>query len=491
MSEIWDALNDIERRRPVSPEVAGTPLVLGERRSSERLRVCLPLLMYGHLTDGEPFHETTKLASDWCETAAPDACRAGAYRVLHVVDESLPLVSGYAIRTNGITHAQMALGNAPTVLTGPTHQFRDPTAKNTIIDGVSYVRTPTPKRLYRGAIQQRWPVARELAIISLFRRSISRLLDSERFDVVHAHSPVLNGLAALQAARSRKIPFVYEIRAFWEDAAVDQGKTTGRSLRYFATRRLEQHMVEQADAIVGIARSILDQLRDRGIDGRKLFHVPNGVDVEKFRPIPRDEALGSKLGIGDVPVLGFIGSLFGFEGVSWLVRAAAELHRRGTRFKLLIVGHGEDADGVRKAIADQDAGNYVLFVGKVPHAEIRNYYSLTDVMVYPRRSIRLTELVTPLKPLEAMALGRAVLGSSVGGIRELVDDENTGLLFAPENVEDFCRQASRLILDADMRHRLAQKAREAVLRERTWTKNAARYDDVYEFARKAAGNGSR
>ena len=432
-----------------------------------------------------------KLASDWRETAGPDACRVGAYRVLHVVDESLPLVSGYAIRTKGITHAQMALGNAPVVLTGPTHQFRDPAAKNTIIDGVPYVRTPTPKRLYRSAIQRRWPVARELAIISLFRRSISRLLDSERFDVVHAHSPVLNGLAALQAARSRKIPFVYEIRAFWEDAAVDQGKTTTRSLRYFATRHLEKHILEKADAIVGIAGGILDDLRSRGVNADKLFHVPNGVDTEKFQPISRDAALSAKLRIGDVPVLGFIGSLFGFEGVSWLVRAAAELHRRGARFKLLIVGHGEDADAVRKAIADQDADNYVLFVGKVPHAEIQNYYSLTDVMVYPRRSIRLTELVTPLKPLEAMAVGRAVLGSSVGGIRELVNDENTGLLFAPENVEDFCRQASRLISDADVRHRLAQKGREAVLKERTWTKNAARYDDVYEFARKAAANGSR
>jgi glycogen synthase len=431
------------------------------------------------------------LASACDDTPARDLPRTGACRVLHVVDESLPLVSGYAVRTNGITHAQMTLGNTPVVLTGPTHQFRDPTAKDIIIDGVSYVRTPAPTGLYRRAIQQRWPIVRELAIIKLFRRSISQALDSGEFDVVHAHSPVLNGLAALQAAHARRIPFVYEIRAFWEDAAVDQDKTTARSLRYLATRRLEQYVVEHADAIVGIARSILDELSRRGIERDNLFQVPNGVDAEKFQPIPRDEALCAKLGIGEVPVLGFIGSLFYFEGVSWLVRATAELRRRGGRFKLLIVGHGDDSDAIRKAIADNDAHNFVVFVGKVPHDQVRSYYSVADVMVYPRRSIRLTELVTPLKPLEAMAQGRTVLGSDVGGIRELVDDENTGLLFSPEDVDDFCRHASRLITDADLRNRLAQRAREVVLRQKTWTKSAARYDDVYEFARRAAADRSR
>jgi glycogen synthase len=408
------------------------------------------------------------------------------YRVLHVVDESLPLVSGYAIRTNGIAHAQVALGNTPVVLTGPTHQLRDGKAADISIDGVSYVRTPTPRGLAHRAIAQRWPVARELAIIRNFQARISRALDSGQFDIVHAHSPVLNGLAALRAARAQKVPLVYEIRAFWEDAAADQGKTSRRSLRYAMTRRLEQQVVQQADAVVGIARSIVDDLASRGIAREKLFHVPNGVDTEAFQPIPRDKALSAKLGIGDVPVLGFIGSLFYFEGVSWLVRAAAELHRRGGRFKLVIIGHGEDAEKIRKEIAENNAAEYVLFLGKVPHEEIRSYYSLMDILVYPRRSVRLTELVTPLKPLEAMAQRCAVLGSAVGGICELVEDENTGLLFAPESVEDFCRQASRLIADADLRSRVAEAGRQMVLNQKTWVKAAARYDDVYEFARKAA-----
>jgi glycogen(starch) synthase len=429
---------------------------------------------------------TDVMVSRYPRPINPELPECRGYRVLHIVDESLPLISGYAIRTDGLTQAQMVLGNKPVVLTGPTHQLRDANAKDTAINGVSYIRTPTPVGLPHRAIQRRWPVARELSIVKTFRQSTFETLNSQQFDVVHAHSPVLNGLAALQAARARKIPFVYEIRAFWEDAAVNQAKTTIGSPRYFVTRQLEQYVVNQADAVVGIARSILDELRSRGVEEQKLFHVPNGVDTIKFQPIPRNQALTAKFGIGDVPVLGFIGSLFYFEGISWLVRAAVELYRRGARFKLLIAGHGEDADAIRKVIVDSNAHDYVLFVGKVLHDEVRNYYSLIDIMVYPRRSIRLTELVTPLKPLEAMAMRIAVLGSSVGGICELVEDENTGLLFAPENTDEFCSQAERLIDDVAFRNRIAEQGRQMVLQQKVWTTIASRYHEVYEYAAESA-----
>lgn len=398
----------------------------------------------------------------------------------------MPLVSGYAIRTCGITSAQSALGNAPVVLTGPNHQFRDPTAKDEVIDHVSYIRTASPTGLARHAMLQRWAGGRELAIVQLLRRSIADVLKTREFDVLHAHSPALNGLAALRVARARGLPFVYEIRAFWEDAAVDLAKTTNRSLRYRAIRRLEEYVVNRADAVVVIARGIRDELRSRVISENKLFHVPNGVDTTKFRPIPRNEILASKLGIADTPVLGFIGSFFPFEGVPWLVRAAAELRRRGLTFKLLIVGHGKDAELVRREIVENNAQEYVLFVGKVPHDVVRDYYSLIDVMVYPRASIRLTELVTPLKPLEAMAQGRAVLASDVGGIRELVENESTGLLFAPEDVNDFCRQASRLITCSDLRSRLAEGAKNMVIRCKQWTTIARQYDQIYAFAQATA-----
>ena len=116
-----------------------------------------------------------------------------------------------------------------------------------------------------------------------------------------------------------------------------------------------------------------------------------------------------------------------------------------TGFELLIIGSGEEETAIGNAIREYGAAGYVHIIERVPHEEIRRYYSVVDVMVFPRLSVRLTEMVTPLKPLEAMSLKKAVLASNVGGHRELVEHDDTGLLFRPEDVADFCFQAERLI----------------------------------------------
>ena len=394
------------------------------------------------------------------------------------------MLTGYTIRSRDIIHGERSLGMEPSVISSPVYNFRSPGAVDAVIDGISYKRTPIDGVLGL-PIRKQWPVLKELAAIQLLTSRIVEELRSGRFDVVHAHSPAICGIAALRAARQCGVPFVYEIRAFWEDAAVDQNKTGQKSLRYRASRGLEQHVVENADAVVAIAQPLLSDLKGRGIPPEKLFYVPNGVDLQRFTPLPRDLALAAELGIGDEPVMGFIGSFYYFEGVSWMVRAAAELHRRGVRFKLLIAGHGEDADNLRKAIAEEDAADYVLFVGKVDPSEIQRYYSLVDVMAYPRHSSRLTELVTPLKPLEALAQRKAVLGSDVGGIRELMNNGQgeIGLLFRPDDINDFCTQATLLLTDRAARERIAENGYQYALNERDWHQNAKRYIAVYDYAR--------
>lgn len=409
---------------------------------------------------------------------------AQGLRVLHILDICLPMLTGYTIRSRDIIHGERSLGMEPAVISSPVYNFRSPGAVDAVIDGISYKRTPIEGGLGL-AIRKQWPVLKELAAITLLERRIVRELRTGAYDMVHAHSPAICGVAGLRAARKCRVPFVYEIRAFWEDAAVDQSRTGQKSLRYKASRSLEQHVVENADAVVAIAQPLLSDLKERGIPEEKLFYVPNGVDLEKFKPLVRDEALAAELGIGDEPVMGFIGSFYFFEGVSWLVRAAAKLHRRGVRFKLLIAGHGEDTENLRKAIADENAAEYVLFVGKIDPSQIQRYYSLVDVMVYPRHSSRLTELVTPLKPLEALAQKKAVLGSNVGGIRELMNngEGDIGLLFNPDDVEDFCKQATLLFTDREARERIAENGFQYALHERDWRQNAKRYIPVYEYAR--------
>jgi PEP-CTERM/exosortase A-associated glycosyltransferase len=392
------------------------------------------------------------------------------------------VLTGYSIRSLHLIAAQHRLGLRPQALTGPLQTVDDPNAVETVVENVTYRRTPFGRKFSEWTISGRWPGLREASVVRLIRNRILEVVEKEPVDLVHAHSPALCGLGALQAARSKGVPFVYELRAFWEDAAVDQNKTSARSLRYRLSQKLEDYVVHRADAVVGISQSILDELKKRKTDSAKLFHVPNGVDTEKFFPVSRDEKLAAKLGLGGEPVLGFIGSLYRWEGVAWLVRAVVELRRRGTSCKLLIVGDGEEMPAVREAVRDLNAEEFIQILGRVPHDEIERYYSVVDVLVYPRHSIRLTELVTPLKPLEAMALGKAILGSDVGGIRELVQPEKTGVLYRADNAEDFCAQAKRLLSETSLQRRLGEQAREFILREKDWNVLVQRYINIYDFA---------
>jgi PEP-CTERM/exosortase A-associated glycosyltransferase len=350
-----------------------------------------------------------------------------------------------------------------------------------VVDEVPYARTPITGSFASAALRGRWPLVREREVVRLLRNRILELIDTHSVRIVYAHSPALCGLAALQAARRRGLPFVYEIRAFWEDAAADQKARNVSQFRSRLTRELETFVVQRADAVAAIALPLLADLESRGVSADKLFHVPNGVDADRFVPRRGAESVRREFGLGNDPVFVFFGSLYRYEGISWLIRAMAELRRRGHKFELLIIGRGEDELAMREAIQKSHAGDYVHSIDHVPHDQIGRYYSLADIAVYPRLSIRLTELVTPLKPLEAMALKIPVLASSVGGIRELVEHERTGLLFEPGNVDDFCNQAERLILSSSLRESLGESGREFVMKERNWSIVAQQYQRIYEF----------
>jgi PEP-CTERM/exosortase A-associated glycosyltransferase len=406
----------------------------------------------------------------------------GPLRVLHVMDHSWPVLSGYAIRSRNLVAAQRRLGFAPSALTGPLHQLDDAGGKDAVADEILYLRTSLSEGAAGRTIRRGWPFFREVSVVRLLRRRIGRLLERSSFEVIHAHSPALCGLAAWQAAHSRRLPFVYEIRAFWEDAAADQKKTRPGGLRYELSRIVESYVVRRADAVVGIAKHILEDLRRRGVPEERLFHIPNGVEADRFPPRPRDRELAVKLGLDGAPVFGFIGSLYRYEGISWLVGALAEMRRRALPVKLLVVGDGEDFEEIRRAVRETASEGQVILAGRVHHDAVERYYSVMDVLVYPRLSVRLTELTTPLKPLEAMAQAKPVLASNVGGIRELVEDEQTGLLFQPGDIEGFCRQAERLMRSEPFRRELGERARGEVLEKKDWKVLARRYEAVYDYA---------
>lgn len=394
-------------------------------------------------------------------------------RALHILDHSLPVLSGYSTRSHHALRAQRNVGVSPVALTSPKHGSAESDA--TEIDGITYYRTPAPQP--SGLRAQ--PVVAEL---DLMRRVARRLRDVQRrcaSQVLHAHSPVLNGIPALWVGRSLGLPVVYEIRAFWEDAAVDHGTHREGSPRYRAVRALETWVMRRADAVGVISHGLGDEVRRRGISQEKLYYIPNGVDTERFHPLPRDPELTRRWNLEGRVVIAFIGSFYHYEGLDVLVDAWAQAAPQVPNATLLLIGSGEVAANVAAQVERLGVTGQTVLTGALPHAEIGAAYSVCDLLVYPRKSMRLTELVTPLKPLEAMAAGRAVLASDVGGLRELIRHGETGMLFPADDVGALARTLVELVHDSALRERLAAAGREDVIRTRNWNHLVQVHADTY------------
>ena len=394
-------------------------------------------------------------------------------RILHVLDHSLPLHSGYTFRTRAIMKAQAGAGWEVAGLTGERHYQHGvlPDVAEETVEGLRFFRTQS---LPSGP-----PLLREWGEVKALSDRIVALHRQWPFDLIHAHSPALNGLAGARAAKKLGLPFVYEIRAFWEDAAVGNGTGTEGSARYRLTRALENHVVKRADRVAVICEGLRSDLVSRGFAADKIFVSPNGVDMELFgNPPPPDTALAGELGLTGKKVIGYIGSFYDYEGIDDLI-AAMPLMQSDAH--LLLVGGGPMEASLRAQAEASAANDRIHFVGRVPHEEVERYYSLVDILAYPRKKMRLTDLVTPLKPLEAMAQGRLVAASSVGGHRELIEDNVTGTLFAPDDPAAAARSLDALLAAPDSWPKRKADARDFVSKERNWRKNIVRYDPVYHL----------
>lgn len=393
-------------------------------------------------------------------------------RILHVLDHSLPLHSGYTFRTRAILKAQQAAGLEVRGITGLRQQEPGPTVEE--INGIVFHRTPGESTGPAGV--------REWREIARLAAAIERLADEWRPDVLHAHSPALCGMASLRAGRTLGIPVVYEIRAFWEDAAVGNGTGSEGSLKYRLTRALENRVVAGADAVFTICQGLRDDLVARGFDGGRIGTSPNGVDLALFGdPPPRDDDLARSLGIGSDPVIGFIGSFYDYEGLDDLIAAMPLLRERYAGARLLLVGGGPMDAALRAQAAASPARDSIHFTGRVPHSEVERYYSMVDILAYPRKRSRLTDLVTPLKPLEAMAQRRIVAASDVCGHRELIEDGVTGILFPADNSAGCAAALADLLDRRENWDAMRDRARAHVADNHDWARNVVRYLDVYHL----------
>jgi PEP-CTERM/exosortase A-associated glycosyltransferase len=394
-------------------------------------------------------------------------------KILHVLDHSIPLHSGYSFRTLSILREQRALGWSTVQLTSPKHTLAGPPRED--VDGFTFYRTPA---LTGSAAKL--PVLNELALIAATAARLEEVVRLEQPDIIHAHSPVLNALASLRVARRLGLPVVYEVRAFWEDAAVDLGHTKENGPRYRLTRAIETLALRRCDAITTICQGLQQDLIKRQLPRDKITIIPNAVDPSEFAFGRTDDpSLRAKLDLADKVVLGFIGSFYAYEGLDLLIRALPLVLARRQDIVVLLVGGGPAEERLKALALELGVAEAVRFVGRVPHKEVQLYYDLVDIFVYPRHSMRLTELVTPLKPLEAMARGRLVLASDVGGHKELIRDRQTGFHFKSGDAQGLAGAVIQLLEFKAKWPGIQCAARRFVEDERTWKRSVAGYADVY------------
>jgi PEP-CTERM/exosortase A-associated glycosyltransferase len=273
------------------------------------------------------------------------------------------------------------------------------------------------------------------------------------------------------------------MRALWEDAAVDHGTARQGGVRYRLSRALETWALRRADAVTTICEGLRADIVARGIPSDKVTVIPNAVDIDAFSAgIAPGGELRRRLGLDGALVLGFVGSFFAYEGLPVLLRALPRMLAHDPAVRVLLVGGGRQEAELKGMARELGIASHVIFTGRVPHGEVAHYYDLIDVLVYPRLSMRLTELVTPLKPLEAMAQGRLVSASDIGGHRELIRDGETGVLFRAGDPADLAAKVLHLIARPEEAQRLKANARRYVECERSWKSSVARYQHVYDKA---------
>jgi len=224
-------------------------------------------------------------------------------KIVHILDHSIPLHSGYTFRSRAIIQQQRALGWQTFHVTGAKHNLAiNPESSEEDVDGLHFYRTPVPM----GPLS-RLPVFDQWSIVQSLARRIDAIVAQVKPDILHAHSPALNGLAAIKVATKYDLPVVYEIRAFWEDAAVDHGTCKEWGIRYRITRALETYVVKRANAVTTICEGLRNEIIERGISSDKVTVIPNAVNIEHFKMgVGPDKALLEHLGLQDSCVLGFI-----------------------------------------------------------------------------------------------------------------------------------------------------------------------------------------
>lgn len=414
-----------------------------------------------------------------------------ARRVLYLLHFSLPYRSpGYALRSQGLLSGVRAVGYDVMGVTRPgfpaplRDEVPSPVPGEERVGDVVYHRFPEADLQYGIAPLDRY--------LEHYVGRVAGLAQRLRPAILHAASNFVHGVTANMVAARLGLPSVYEMRGLWELTVLAKQPSRADSDRHALWTRMETEAALGASAVVAITGALKAEMVARGVPEARIRVVPNAVDTSRFGARERDRDLAAQLGLERKLVIGYVGSITAYEGLDDLIDAAVKLKdRRGDDFRVLIVGDGSALPGLKQRAAELRLGELVLFAGRVPHDQVERYYSLIDIAPFPRKPLRVCELVSPLKPFEAMAMEKAIVVSSVAALAEIVTDEVTGLVHGKGDVEDLARVLDRLLDDAALRARLGRAAGAWVRRERDWRAICRLLADLYDELQAAPPRPSR
>ena len=274
---------------------------------------------------------------------------------------------------------------------------------------------------------------------------------------------------------------MYEVRGLWEITRASRQPNWHGSEQYLFVEKMEANAAKDATAVICITQALADEMVRRGVDRDKITLVHNGVHVDRFMPREPDSTLAKELGIDNQIVIGYVGSIVGYEGLNMLVEAAEKLQQRDIlNFTILIIGDGAALESLEDQVSASPASRHFIFTGRVPHEDVERYYSLIDIAPFPRLSQPVTEMVSPLKPFEAMAMEKLVIASNVAALEEIVNDGVTGLLFDKDDPESLTEALVKSIQDSKLRKKLGKNARQWVVENRDWKVLSQKVTQLYD-----------
>lgn len=389
-------------------------------------------------------------------------------KIAYILHHSLPYISnGYATRAQGIAEGMRASGLDVVCITRPgfpgdTIRSNPIFQNDNYIDGIRYLHNETPYRSGPQRSKNYFTDAAEKLIARIHEESPCALMVASNY---------VNAIPAIIAAKATGIPIAYEVRGFWEITEISKSAIFEDTFEYHLKKYLECTTYKSVDKLFTLGKAMRDELTIRGGNPAIIDIIPNACDINKFKPTTKNNDLLAKLSIPkETPIIGYIGSFVQYEGLDLLVEACGRLIKKGLNFKLILIGasQGEVYEKIHTLINRDGLQSHILLPGRIPHNEVSDWYSIIDIAPFPRKSQPVTEIVTPLKPMEAMSMGKCVLVSSVSALAEMVTDDETGFIFEKDSVTDLAQKLEGLLLSEEIREKIGRQARTWISKNRTW-----------------------